>query len=330
MTAGEERIELVIPPELDGARLDAALARLSELSRSRIQQLIREGRLTREDHAADAPFRASSSVCAGQRYLLRLPPPAPSRLAPEAIALDILYEDEHLLIVNKPAGMVVHPSKGHDAGTLVHALLHHCGRLPVINGEERPGIVHRLDKDTSGSLVIAKHDKALQGLAALFKRHDINRQYLAWSRGEARWRHKRIEQAIGRHPRQRQKMAVRPDGRAAVTEARIEASFNAGRALFHRLRLTLHTGRTHQILVHLAHEGLPILGDPIYGRGRALPARLPDSLRDAIQALRGQALHAEVLGFVHPVTGESVLVRAPLPAELAALDAALSPFRADG
>ncbi len=326
MTLQEEPIELTIPPELDGARLDAALARLSELSRSRIQQLIRDKHLTRAGPAGSAgqgPPRASAIARAGQRYRLRLPPPAPSHLTPEAIALDILYEDEHLLIVNKPAGMVVHPSRGHEAGTLVHALLHHCGNLPVINGEERPGIVHRLDKDTSGSLVIAKHDKALQGLAACFKRHDIQRQYLAWCRGEAHWRQKRIELPIGRHPRQRQKMAVRPDGRQAITEACIEASFGP----FHRLRLTLHTGRTHQIRVHLSHEGLPLLGDPLYARGRALPARLPAPLQQAIRALRGQALHAETLGFVHPVTDASILVRAPLPDELAALDAALESHR---
>jgi len=309
-----EAIRLVIPDELNGARLDAALARLSGLSRSRIQHLLREA-------CIDGPeTRPAARIAAGQRYAIRLPPPQPSGLKPEAIALDILFEDEHLLIVNKPAGMVVHPAKGHESGTLVHALLHHCGELPVINGEERPGIVHRLDKDTSGSLVIAKHDAALQGLADLFARHDIDRQYLAWCRGEARWREKRIEHPIGRHPRHRQKMAVRADGRRAVTEARIEGGFGA----FHRLRLTLHTGRTHQIRVHLAQEGLPILGDPVYARSRALPAGLPDALRTIIASLPGQALHAEVLGFVHPLTGERLRVRAPLPPHLKALDAALA------
>ncbi|MDX8402617.1 MAG: RluA family pseudouridine synthase [Mariprofundaceae bacterium] len=310
-------IRLVIPGELSGARLDAALARLSGLSRSRIQQLLRE-------NGVEGPeSRPAARVTAGQRYTIHPPPPQPVGLEPEPIALEILFEDEHLLIVNKPAGMVVHPSKGHESGTLVHALLHHCEELPVINGEQRPGIVHRLDKDTSGSLVVAKHDAALQSLAALFARHDIDRQYLTWCRGEARWRQKRIEHPIARHPHHRQKMAVRADGRPAITEARIEADFGP----FHRLRLTLHTGRTHQIRVHLAQEGLPILGDPVYARSRALPASLPDALRTRIASLPGQALHAEVLGFTHPITGERIVVRAPLPPHLKALDEALNALR---
>ncbi len=215
--------------------------------------------------------------------------------------------------------MVVHPAKGHARGTLVHALLHHCERLPVIHGEHRPGIVHRLDKDTSGALVVAKTDVCLQGLADLFARHDIEREYLAWCRGEPRWRHKRIELPIGRHPVMRKKMAVNPKGRPAITEATIEARFGP----FARLRLRLHTGRTHQIRVHLAHEGLPCLGDPTYARAYRPGREIPEPVADAIRSLNRQALHAEVLGFVHPVTGSRVHVVAPWPPELVRLDAAL-------
>lgn len=216
--------------------------------------------------------------------------------------------------------MVVHPSHGHDRGTLVHALLHHCPNLPGINGVERPGIVHRIDKETSGSLVIAKTEAAHQKLVALFSGHDIDREYLAWCRGVPNWRTKRIELPIARHPRHRQKMAVVPGGKEAITDASVEALFDRH---FCRMRLTLHTGRTHQIRVHLSHEKLPILGDSVYGRSFNPGRQIPEPARSAVAALDRQALHAELLSFIHPITGEKLRFTAPLPDDLTALNDAL-------
>jgi len=307
-----ESLELIVPAHLAGERLDQALAEMSGLTRTRLRQLLDEGRLT-------PPAKPSARAVFGERYLLEIPPPVALDLSPEAIALDILFEDDHLLIVNKPAGMVVHPSHGHDSGTLVHALLAHCPHLPGIGGVERPGIVHRLDRDTSGSLVVAKSEPAHLGLTDLFARHDIDRQYLAWCRGAPHWGYKRIELPIGRHPHQRQKMAVVTGGKRAITEARLERNFGP----YSRLRLMLHTGRTHQIRVHLSHEHLPILGDTTYGRAHPAGNSVPEPARSCINGLDRQALHAEVLGFVHPISGEQIRVLAPLPPELVALNAAL-------
>jgi len=217
--------------------------------------------------------------------------------------------------------MVVHPSHGHDQGTLVHALLHHCPNLPGINGVERPGIVHRIDKETSGSLVVAKTEIAHQKLVELFSSHSIDRQYLAWCRGVPNWRSQHIEQPIARHPLHRQKMAVVATGKEAITDAKVEQAFDR---LFCRMRLTLHTGRTHQIRVHLSHEHLPILGDTTYGRRFNPGKQIPEPARSAILSLSRQALHAEVLGFIHPITGEKLHCSAPLPEDLRRLDAALN------
>jgi len=308
-------LQLVISDDCHGQRLDHALAALSGLSRNRIQQLLKQGYV----HGPEQGLRASSRVHTGERYRLEIPPTAPMILAPEAIDLDILYEDEHLIVINKPAGMVVHPSHGHDSGTLVHALLHHCPGLPGINGVERPGIVHRLDKDTSGSLVVAKTETAHRRLIDMFSSHRIDRQYLAWCRGMPTWNRKRIEMPIGRHPAHRQKMAVRQSGKTAVTDAVIEQRYTH----FCRLRLTLHTGRTHQIRVHLAHEHLPVLGDTVYGRSFTPGKEIPAPVREAIGNLHRQALHAEVLGFEHPLSGKKMCFHAPLPRELVALSGAL-------
>lgn len=267
------------------------------------------------------PLKPSLKVACGERYRVILPETRPLELTPEEIDLDILFEDEHLIIVNKPAGMVVHPSHGHDHGTLVHALLHHCPNLPGINGVERPGIVHRIDKETSGSLVIAKTETAHQKLVELFSSHAIDRQYLAWCRGVPNWRSQHIELPIARHPQHRQKMAVVATGKEAITDAKIEQAFDR---LFCRMRLTLHTGRTHQIRVHLSHEHLPILGDTTYGRRFNPGKQIPEPARSAIAELSRQALHAEVLGFVHPITGENLHCIAPLPEDLHRLDAALN------
>ena len=316
----DQQLSVTIDSMLDGKRLDAALAAASGLSRNHIQQLLREGHVRMEVRGGEKQVeQASTRAREGETYRLDLPPSEPLQLVPEEIELDILFEDEHLLVINKPAGMVVHPSHGHDRGTLVHALLHHCNDLPGINGIERPGIVHRLDKDTSGSLVVAKSETAHRGLTELFARHDLTRQYLAWCRGAPRWSHLRIEQPIGRHPQQRQRMAVRAGGKMAITDAQVEHFYGP----FSQLRLTLHTGRTHQIRVHLAHERLPILGDPLYARNYHPGSEIPEPTRSAIEALNRQALHAELLAFSHPISGEPLRFTAPLPADLVRLAEAL-------
>ncbi len=309
--------DMVIDESDAGQRLDQALSRLSGLSRARVQQLIRDGMVSLNDQPA---IKASHRLAAGDRIAMRLPPPEPLELAPENIPLDILYEDEHLLAVNKPAGMVVHPAHGHARGTLVHALLHHCPNLPGINGVERPGIVHRLDRDTSGSLVVAKTETAQRRLAAMFATHELDRQYVAWCRGAPSWTERMIDEPIGRHPVHRKKMGVRADGKPARTEALVERRFGDA---FCRMRLTLHTGRTHQIRVHLSHLGHPVLGDTTYARAFRPGRHVPAPVREALVALTRQALHAELLRFAHPVSGETIECIAPWPADLRRLNAAL-------
>ena len=315
-----EALSLRISDHHANRRVDQALAETTSLSRGRLSELLKSGEIL----VNGRKVKPSHRLRGGEHIVIPPLKTTPMDLQPEAIPLDILYEDEELLIVNKPAGMVVHPACGHDQGTLVHALLHHCPKLPGINGVERPGIVHRLDKDTSGSLVVAKTERAQRGLSELFSRHDITREYLAWCRGCPHWVTHRMASLIGRHPHQRQKMAIlpagSPRGRLAITEATREACFMG---LFSRLRLRLHTGRTHQIRVHLAAEQLPLLGDTMYARHFNPPAQLDAELRRQLAQLNGQALHAERLGFRHPVSQQWIECRAPLPAILRALDAAL-------
>ena len=320
-----QRISIVIDDALAGRRLDHALAVASGLSRNRIQQLIAAGAVTGGDHDAAPEQRENihkhaQKTVIGQWFQILVPVSKPLKLTPEAVALDILFEDEHLIVVNKPPGMVVHPSHGHDRGTLVHALLHHCPRLPGINGVERPGIVHRIDKDTSGSLIVAKTEQAHRLLTEKFARHDIRREYLAWCRGAPAWKTHRFDAPIARHPHHRQKMSVQSDGKPAMTDASVERRYADD---FCRLRLTLHTGRTHQIRVHLSHHQLPILGDSVYARSHRPGAGVPDAAKKAVLNLHRQALHAEVLGLTHPVSGEDLLFHAPLPDDLRALSDAL-------
>ncbi|MDQ6954982.1 MAG: RluA family pseudouridine synthase [Mariprofundaceae bacterium] len=319
MNSAQKTLSCVIPEHMMGQRLDYALTCLSDLSRSRIQALLKHGCVVQSNRTVS--LRASTIVCVGDTFSIDLPDNRPMALIPEDIALDILHEDEYLLVVNKPPGMVVHPSHGHDTGTLVHALLHHCESLPGINGVERPGIVHRIDKDTSGSLVVAKTEATHHGLVTLFTQHDVDRQYIAWCRGVSRWNQKRIEQPIARHPQHRQKMAIVPTGKMAITDAIVERRFAQQ---FSRMRLTLYTGRTHQIRVHLAAEGMPILGDVGYARSFNPKKSLPEMTREALTGLQRQALHAEVLGFIHPITQEKVFCTAPLPDDLLQLNAALA------
>jgi 23S rRNA pseudouridine1911/1915/1917 synthase len=309
-----------VAPEDLGGRLDRALANaLPDLSRARIQALIAEGAVS---HAGARMGDAAAKARPGP-YRIAIPPPAPAEPQPESMPLAVLFEDAHLIVVDKPAGMAAHPAPGSEHGTLVNALLAHCGgTLSGIGGVARPGIVHRLDKDTSGVMVAAKSDAAHRGLSALFAAHDIERAYLALTRGAPTAERGTIATRIGRSPRDRKKMAVlRAGGREAVTHYAVEHRFLLrGRPLAARVRATLETGRTHQIRVHLASIGAPVAADPLYGAGPPAPQVL-----EAIAAagLRRQALHAAVLGFRHPVTGAVLRFETPPPADMAALQAAL-------
>ncbi|MBI2461816.1 MAG: RluA family pseudouridine synthase [Candidatus Rokubacteria bacterium] len=293
-------------------RLDRFLSsRLPELSRTRLQVLI-DGGHVRVDGVGR---RASHRLRGGEEVWVEVPAPTPLELTSEPIPLDIVYEDEVLLVVNKPPGMVVHPGAGHDRGTLVHALLAHCPTLSGIGGVRRPGIVHRLDKGTSGLLVVAKTDRAHLELARQLQARTVSRRYLALVHGGPAPEAGVIEAAIGRHPRDRVRMAVRPagQGRAALTRFRVLERFE-GLTL---LEARLQTGRTHQIRVHLAHLGFPVAGDPVYRRRSVRP---PDGeLAARLAALGGLALHAAALGFTHPVSGTPLEFEVPPPAPFAAL-----------
>jgi 23S rRNA pseudouridine1911/1915/1917 synthase len=314
-----EALGIMLGADVSG-RLDKALAEAAPmLSRARLQALMAEGAVTRDGVVLDDP---SAKAVAGV-YTVIVPPPAPAEPGPEPIPLAVLFEDDDLIVVDKPAGMAAHPAPGSESGTLVNALLAHCaGRLSGIGGVARPGIVHRLDKDTSGVMVAAKSDAAHRALAALFAAHDIERVYIALTRGAPRGAAGELRTRIGRSRSDRKKMAVlRAGGREAITHYRLEAAFGpAARPLAARVACTLETGRTHQIRVHLAHLGAPVLGDPLYGSGP--PAGV---VRDAIAAagLKRQALHAAVLGFTHPVSGQRLRFETPPPADMAALEAAL-------
>jgi len=315
-----EALVVDIGPEAAGGRLDKALATAApDLSRARIQALMAEGRIT---FASEVVTDGSSKAREGF-YLIAVPEPLPAEPQAEAIPLTVLFEDAHLIVVDKPAGMTVHPAPGNQTGTLVNALLHHCGNsLSGIGGVLRPGIVHRLDKDTSGVMVAAKSDAAHQGLSALFAAHDLERVYIALTRGRPRPPSGRVENRIGRSNADRKKMAVlKTSGRIAITDYRTQTAYGpAEQPLASRVACRLHTGRTHQIRVHLASIGAPVLGDPVYGSGPPAPV-----VRDAIRTtgLERQALHAAVLGFVHPITGETLRFETDLPPDMAALESEL-------
>ncbi|MGQ0671879.1 MAG: RluA family pseudouridine synthase [Hyphomicrobium sp.] len=313
-----------------GERLDRLLAaRLPEMSRSRLQALIRAGAVRDDGGTIGEPGRR---VKPGERFELALPEPVAAAPAAEAIALTVVFEDAHLIVVDKPAGLVVHPAPGHQGGTLVNALIAHCGTsLSGIGGVRRPGIVHRLDKDTSGLLVVAKTDAAHQGLAAQFSSHGADgrllRAYVALAWGCPPRARGTIEAALARSERNRKKIAVvARGGRRAATHYEVVESFAAGTGtpVAARLRLTLETGRTHQIRVHLAHLGHPVLGDPVYGAGFKSSARLlSDTARDRLAALERQALHAAELGFEHPIEGRRLSFTSPCPDDIEGLISAL-------
>lgn len=291
-----------------GERLDRFLTRLFPAhSRAYLQHLIDREQILVGGRATKASYRLHT----GDHIAVVLPPPQPAGVSAEPIPLQILYEDAHLLILNKPAGMVVHPSPGNVSGTLVHALLAHCPRLSGIGGVERPGIVHRLDKDTSGAMVVAKDDLTHRGLASQFAARQVRKRYLAVVQGEIQGAEGIIDAAIGRHPVHRQKMSTHTHtGREAVTEFRVIERFEA----YTLVELHPHTGRTHQIRVHMAALGYPLLGDPTYGRHRKEQSQT--SLATQLAWFRRQALHAWGLGFQHPRTGEWLERCAPLPADM--------------
>ena len=301
-------------------RLDKALAaKLADLSRARLQALIGVGALSLDG----APITEPASRAVAGRYLLHVPAIIAAKPAPENIPLTVLFEDAHLIVVDKPAGMAAHPAPGSESGTLVNALLHHCaGSLSGVGGVARPGIVHRLDKDTSGVMVAAKTDAAHAGLSALFAAHDMERVYIALTRGAPEPSHGTIATRIGRSRFDRKKMAVlRSGGREAVTHYVVERRFGpAERLVAARVACRLETGRTHQIRVHLASKGAPCLGDPVYGSGAPAAAVRAAMAR---AGLTRQALHAAVLGFRHPITGQDLRFVTDPPADMAALEVAL-------
>ena len=312
----------VVPAEDAGARLDRFLADAladapADLSRSRIKALLQDGLVSKDGATITDP---SHRVKPGERYAVRLPAPVSARAEPQEIPLLIVYEDDDLLVVDKPAGLVVHPGPGQPDKTLVNALLAHCGdSLSGVGGVKRPGIVHRLDKDTSGLMVVAKNDAAHHALAAQFADRTVDRAYLAVVWGIPTPLTGRIEGNIGRHPRQRKRMAVVADGRGkpAATNYRVEERFGDAASL---IECKLESGRTHQIRVHLGHIGHPLIGDPVYGR--RTPARtraLPPETAEFVRDFGRQALHARVIGFDHPVTGKRLKFESALPHDMATL-----------
>jgi len=302
-----ERVVLTVPPAAAGTRLDRFLAGVPGIgTRSQVKRLIDAGRVWLDD----AQGKAASAVRAGARVDVGLAPPEPSGVEPEPLPLAVLYEDEDLLAIDKPPGMVVHPAPGARRGTLVAALVHRFGGAPGPGHPERPGIVHRLDRDTSGVLLVARTLAALEHLARQFRERTVEKRYLALVRGVVKGKEGTIERPIGRHPRERKRMSVRSRrGRSAITHWRVLERL-PGATL---VALRPETGRTHQLRVHLAAMGHPIVGDRIYGARR----------RESLLVFPRQALHAEAIGFRHPRTGRPLVIRSPLPSDLDGLLAAL-------
>jgi 23S rRNA pseudouridine1911/1915/1917 synthase len=310
-------VKITIPQELLGERLDKIAARLfAELSRTRLQQLILTNHVFIDSTAATNP---AQRIKHGETIEIIIPEITPMILKPDTRELDILYEDEQLIVLNKPAGLVVHPGAGNQNGTLVHRLLHHCGSgILSIGGVERPGIVHRLDKDTSGIMVVAKTDLAHRHLSRQFAARTMERAYLAICHGIPSPTQGTWTGAIGRHPQHRQKMAVlQSGGRPASTSYSVLEQYNTIASL---VRCRLHTGRTHQIRVHFSHHKYPLIGDPVYGRAGEVKG-----LPDYVKFFPRQALHAFLLGFTHPITGEVLRFERPAPEDFEILKKILRP-----
>lgn len=343
---GASLIRVLVGEDAGGLRTDKLLAdALPDLSRARVQTLIAEGQV----EAREAPCteegeqvvdetktrlitNASSKAQPFTAYDVMHPAAKAAEPEPQDIPLTVLFEDDHLIVINKPAGMVVHPAAGNEDGTLVNALLHHCaGTLSGIGGVARPGIVHRLDKETSGVMVAAKTDQAHKALAAQFASHGadgaLERAYWALVWGHPRRRKFTIDAPLGRHPNDRKKMAVVSEavGRRAVTHLEVKKRFEPeGKPVAALVECRLETGRTHQIRVHLTKEGIPVIGDPVYGRSHMTMANgLPEPAKSVANAFSRQALHAYLLGFSHPKTGEKLIFEADLPPDMAKLLACL-------
>lgn len=301
-----ELLVFVVGDEFSGQRVDRVLAQLLGVPRSRAATWIDQGRVWMNEEALD---RSSRKVQAGFEFRVSPPVVLSEKPEPESMDLDILFEDQDLIVIDKPAGLVVHPAPGHRAGTLVNGLLHHCEELAEAGGVFRPGIVHRLDRGTSGVMVAAKNDAVHAGLSVQFRDHSIERIYHAFVRGTSRIQEGMVDRPIGRHVRDRKKMSTRSrSGRVALTRWRTLERFPDHSTTL--LEVRPETGRTHQIRVHLASIGLPIHGDEVYGRARK-------GRRTGLPPLARPALHAAVLGFVHPGTGEDLRFEAPFPKDLA-------------
>ena len=327
-----------VAAEDEGSRLDRLLAaRIPALSRSRLKALILDGQVSIQPlgvtsaEAGRTILDPSAQVKSGDTITVTLPPPEDAKPAGEDIPLSLVYEDDDLIVIDKPAGLVVHPAAGHATGTLVNALIAHCGdSLSGIGGVRRPGIVHRLDKDTTGLMVIAKNDRAHQALSKQFAdklESGLHRGYLALVWGAPDRPRGTIDAPLDRHPHARDKQAVRQGGRDAITHWEVREAYAGadGKPVASLIECLLETGRTHQIRVHLAHIGHPIMGDETYATGfKTKAARLAPEARRALEALRRQALHAALLGFSHPVSGERLEFESPLPPDMARLAAALA------
>ncbi|MGY3440211.1 23S rRNA pseudouridine1911/1915/1917 synthase [Bradyrhizobium sp. USDA 4473] len=327
---GGRKLEVIVAGDEGSARLDRVLAqRTPELSRSRLKALILAGSVTVKDAVVRDP---AYHVIRGDTIIIDVPEAAPAEPKGEDIALDIVFEDDDIIVIDKPRGLVVHPAAGHATGTLVNALIAHCGTsLSGIGGVKRPGIVHRLDKDTTGLMVVAKNDHAHQSLTAQFADHGrtgpMERGYMAFAWGVPNRPHGTIDAPIDRHPHAREKMAVRQGGREAITHFEVLSSFAGrdGKPVASLLACRLETGRTHQIRVHLAHLGHPLLGDSVYGpHFKTKAGHLGPEGKDALTALDRQALHAYLLALEHPRTGELLHWEAPLPEDLLLLQRALA------
>ena len=322
--------EVIVNEESAGTRLDAYLAKtFTDISRTRIKQLILAGEVMIDGTTIEEPkLRVKPSMAIS----LTLPPPEGPEPQPQNIPLEIVHEDAQLIVINKPAGMVVHPAPGAPDGTLVNALIYHCGdSLAGIGGVKRPGIVHRLDKNTTGIMVAAKTDRAHKHLSAQFADHGrtgpLTRNYIAFVWGHYQSFAGSINAPLGRDPRNRLKQAVRKDGRVAITHFKTLARYSGEGWFISKIQCTLETGRTHQIRVHMTHVGHPLIGDATYGAGFATKAlALSEPLKHIIQSLPRQALHAAHLGFAHPKTKQEVSFNASLPDDLANLEDALQPF----
>lgn len=311
--ARAETVDIVIPPDCAGLRLDQALARLfPEVSRSRIQQWIRDERVRVDEKQR----RARDVMKGGERAVIDVPEAAEGGWRAQALPVEVVYEDETLLVINKPPGLVVHPGAGNSEGTLLNALLH---RAPELRQLARAGIVHRLDKETSGLMVVARTEAARLDLIEQLSARSVEREYLALVCGTL-ISGGTVDAPIGRHPRERTRMAVHARGREAVSHYRVEKRYRA-----HTLvRVKLESGRTHQIRVHMAHLKYPVVGDPEYGGRLRIPPGASDELKQILPAFKRQALHAARLGLIHPVTGKKMHWSAPVPEDMAVLLRALA------